>query len=59
MTATIILTDERVGDIISIETPYNGIITGIIKSMDITLSTAITAEITLIERGYAANGGEA
>ena len=59
VTATIIPTDERVGDIISIETPYNGIITGIVKSMDITLPTAITAEITLIERGYAANGGEA
>lgn len=59
VTATIILTDEKVGDILSIETPFNGVVTGVIKAMDITLSTAKTAEITLIERGYAANGGEA
>ncbi len=58
ITATIILKDEQVGDILSIETPHNGIKTGIIKSMDISYSTAVTAEIVIIERGYAANGGE-
>ncbi len=59
ITATIVLKDEQIGDILSIETPYNGIKTGIIKSMDISYSTAVTAEIVIIERGYAENGGEA
>lgn len=58
ITATIVLEDENIGDIITIETPYNGLKTGIIKSMDISYSTARTAEITVIERDYAANGGE-
>lgn len=58
ITATIVLSDECVGDILTIETPYNGFKTGIIKSMDITFATAATAEIVIIERGYAANGGE-
>lgn len=58
ITATIILNDENVGDIITIETPHNGLKTGIIKSMDILYSTTITAEITVIERDYATNGGD-
>ncbi len=58
ITATIILDDENIGDIITIETPHNGLKTGIIKSMDISYSTAKTAKITVIERDYAANGGE-
>lgn len=57
--ARIELENENPGDILSIETPYNGVITGIIKSMQINIGNKITAEITLIERGYAANGGEA
>lgn len=57
--ARIELEDEKPGDILSVETPYNGVITGIIKSMQINIGHKVTAEITLIERGYAANGGEA
>ena len=57
--ARIELEDEEPGDILSIETPYNGVVTGIIKSMQINIGHKVTAEITLIERGYAANGGKA
>lgn len=60
ITARIELKDEALGDILSIETPYNGIKTGIIKSMEIILGlNKITATITMIERGYASKGGEA
>lgn len=56
--ADIILKDEKVGDILRIETPFNGIKTGIIKSMDISLSTAATAHIVIIERDFATEGVE-
>ena len=56
--ADIILKDEKIGDILRIETPFNGIKTGIIKSMDISLSTAATAHIVIIERDFAAEGVE-
>ena len=60
ITARIELKDEALGDILSIETPYNGIKTGIIKSMEILLGlNKITAIITMIERDYASRGGEA
>lgn len=60
ITARIEMQDESLGDILSIETPYNGIKTGIIKSMDIILGfNKITATITMIERDYASRGGEA
>ncbi len=50
--ADILLTDERVGDILSIETKYNGIKTGIVKSMDISFSTLPTAHVVIIERSF-------
>ncbi|MBR2867866.1 MAG: hypothetical protein IKB88_02210 [Clostridia bacterium] len=56
--ADIILKDEKVGDILRIETPFNGVKTGIIKSMDCALSTEATAHIVIIERDYAAEGVE-
>lgn len=47
--AEIVLDDERLGDIVRIETPY-GIKTGIIKSLDITLQgSEKTANIVIIE----------
>lgn len=60
ITARIELQDESLGDILSIETPYNGIKTGIIKSMNIILGhNKITSTITMVERGFASRGGEA
>ncbi len=56
--ADIILKDEKIGDILRIETAFNGIKTGIIKSMDISLSTAATAHIVIIERDFATEGVE-
>lgn len=56
--ADIILKDEKIGDILRIETAFNGIKTGIIKSMDVSLSTAATAHIVIIERDFAAEGVE-
>lgn len=56
--ADIILKDEKIGDILRIETAFNGVKTGIIKSMDISLSTAATAHIVIIERDFATEGVE-
>lgn len=56
--ADIILKDEKIGDILRIETAHNGIKSGIIRSMDISLSTAATAHIVIIERDFAAEGVE-
>ena len=56
--ARIEYTDERLGDIFSVETPYNGIKKGIVKAMEITMGHKIIATLTLVERNYAANGGE-
>jgi DNA-directed RNA polymerase beta subunit len=48
--AEIILQDEQIGDVISIETP-EGIKTGIIKSLDICIQgSEVTAKATLIEK---------
>ena len=53
ITASVILEDEEVGDVISIETPFNGIKTGIIQSMDVTISEKVKiAELKIIEQDY-------
>ena len=52
------LTDEEIGDILGIETPYNGIKTGIIKSMEISIGHKIMATLTLVERDFVENGGD-
>ena len=53
ITASVILEDEEVGDVISIETPFNGIKTGIIQSMDVTISEKVKiAELKIIEQNY-------
>lgn len=56
--ARIEYTDEAPGDILSIETAYNGWKTGIVKSMELSIGHKITATLTIVERDYAANGGE-
>ncbi len=46
------LTDEMLGDIIRVETPYNGEKIGIIKSMEISLGHKAIATFTLRERSF-------
>ncbi len=58
ITARIIYKDEALGDICMIETPYDGIKTGIIKNMAISIGNRITATIKIIERDFATDGGE-
>lgn len=47
--AKIILNDEKVGDLISIETAYDGTYTGIITSMNIHFGYQDTADIEVLE----------
>lgn len=55
--AKIILEDERLGDVVKIETPY-GLKTGIIQSLDITLQGAEkTADVVIIETAEGALNG--
>lgn len=56
--AYIELTDEELGDVFRIETPYNGEKIGILKSMEISLGHKIMATLTLTEREFEANGDE-
>lgn len=58
ITARIIYNDEATGDICRIETPYDGMKTGIIKSMAISIGHRITAEIKMIERDFSSEGSE-
>ena len=54
--ADIILYDEQIGDIVKIETAYSGVKVGIIKSIDISLSTIATAHVVLEERAFREKG---
>lgn len=56
--ARIIYNDEAIGDICGIETPYDGIKTGIITSMGISIGHRITATIKMIERDFSSEGGD-
>jgi len=48
--AKVILRDEQVGDIVSIETKYDGVVTGIIRSMDIDVGYRdLVAEVVIEE----------
>ena len=58
ISAYIELTDEELGDVFRIETPYNGEKTGILKSMDVSLGHKAMATITLMEREFEEDGGE-
>lgn len=59
ITARIEYVDEEPGDICRIETPYDGIKTGVIKNIDISIGrNKITAQITMIERDFIDDGGE-
>lgn len=58
ITARIIYKDEAPGDICMIETPYDGLKTGIIKNMAISIGHRITATVKMIERDFSSNGGE-
>lgn len=58
ITARIIYNDEAPGDICMIETPYDGLKTGIIKSMAISIGHRITATVKMIERDFISSGGE-
>lgn len=58
ITARIEYIDEAPGDICRIETPYDGVKTGVIKSLDISIGHKITAQITMIERDFINDGGE-
>lgn len=50
VTATIIYDGEQLGEIVTIETPYNGNITGLIKSLDFTIGINSTiATVTIKE----------
>ena len=50
VTATIIYDGEQLGEIVTIETPYNGNITGLIKSLDFTIGINSTiATVTMKE----------
>lgn len=50
VTATIVYDGEQLGDIVTIETPYNGNITGLIKSLDFTIGIKSTiATVTIKE----------
>lgn len=51
------LADEELGDVLRVETPYNGEKIGIIKSMEISLGHKTMAMLTLIEREFEAGGG--
>lgn len=55
ITAKILYSDEAPGDICGIETPYNGLKTGIIKSLAISIGHRITAEVKMIERNFASS----
>lgn len=55
--ARILYKDEALGDICSIETPYDGLKTGIIKNLGISIGNRITATVTMIERDFASSGG--
>ena len=56
--ARILYDDESLADICSIETPYDGIKTGIISSMNISIGHRITATIKMIERDFSTEGDE-
>jgi len=58
ISAYVELTDEELGDIFKIETPHNGVKTGILKSMDISIGHKIMATLTLVERDFIEDGGE-
>lgn len=49
ITATILWDDEQVGDEIKIETPYDGNVTVILKSITLTLDEEITATVVGLE----------
>ncbi len=55
ITARILYSDEAPGDICSIETPYDGLKTGIIKSLAISIGHRITATVNMIERDFASS----
>lgn len=59
ITARIELQDESLGDILTVETPYDGLRIGIIKSMHIILGyNKITSTLTMIERGFSPKGSD-
>jgi hypothetical protein len=58
ITARILYDDESLGDICAIETPYDGIKTGIITAMNISAGHRITATIKMIERDFSSEGDE-
>ncbi len=58
ITARILYNNESIGDICAIETPYDGIKTGIIKSMNISIGNRITATIKMIARDFSSEGSE-
>lgn len=47
--AKIIVNDERIGDIVKIETPYNGLVRGVITLMDINIFGRAVADIEITE----------
>lgn len=55
ITARIIYSDEAPGDICGIETPYDGLKTGIIKNLAISIGHRITATVKMIERNFASD----
>lgn len=58
ITARILYQGEEPGDVCAIETPYDGIKTGIIKNMSVSIGHRITATIKMIERDFSSEGGE-
>ncbi len=58
ITARIIYEDEALGDICKIETPFDGVKTGMIISMNISIGHRITATIKMIERDFSSEGDE-
>ncbi len=58
ISAYVELTDEELGDIFRVETPYNGVKTGILKSMEISIGHKIMATLTLVERDFIEDGGD-
>ena len=47
--AKIIVNDERIGDIVKIETPYNGLVRGVITLMDINIFGRAVADVEITE----------
>lgn len=49
ITATFILGSERVGDMVEIQTAYDGVKKGIIRSMNLTVYGDIVADVVIRE----------